>query len=560
MKRLRLSSRQQSVSSVGVVVVSHTQRYLDECLDSIAGQRMAPTRLIVIDNGSLPGDRVIDVCNERQVFGHRFNAPISVSAARNYGITLLADCETIVCFDGDDVMKPDFLKTSVEAMQRERVDIVFSAAELFGNKSGVWFPGRGMGRRPNLRNRNTVPVNALFRRNLWERTGGFDPDQLFFEDWDYWLSCAAAGASFYGIAEPLWGYRRHTASLVGSSEPAVKDAMRTRIWHKHLSYIRGPLQWRRGIRIIEKGYLSMKKNPLISSPIRMIGGRLSRFVGSAGPKIRRRLFPKRPHPPLYEGSVVDDLLWGQGFNPIMRAIWFRGKHRRSVAPGTTVVIVSWNTIAVLKNVLQAVRSNSPSSTQIIVIDNGSTDGTKEWLQEQRLTDRCVLLPFNIGHGRGLDIGFALAKTETVVTMDSDAFPFSTTWLDTLSESLEQPQVQAAGMWGRRDRLHPACAAFRRQAFYDARCSFNNYTPWMDRNEPPVWGENSWDTAELLFERIGTENVRLLPVTRTEHGGITMEGGVYHHEAMTTVRTDHVDQVIELRQESWDRAVEDLLAS
>jgi len=83
---------------------------------------------------------------------------------------------------------------------------------------------------------------------------------------------------------------------------------------------------------------------------------------------------------------------------------------------------------------------------------------------------------------------------------------------------------------------------------------------MDRNEPPVWGQNSWDTAELLFERIGTENVLLLPVTSTEHGGITMEGGVYHHEAMTTVRTNHVDQVIELRQESWDRAVEDLLAS
>lgn len=550
---------------VGVVVITHTQNYLVECLDSVVSQTTRASRVIVVDNASPAERSASSICANYPIETLRLDVPVSPSEARNLGCAALADCPIIVCFDGDDVMKPTFIDTYKRALIEQNVDVVYGAATLFGAADGVWFPGEGQGRKPNLRRRNFIPANVMFRRELWDRVGGFDRDQLFFEDWDFWLSCVTIGATFHAISTPLWGYRRHESSQVARASAADKDAMRSRIWHKHLAYIRGPLQWRRGLRILEKTYLEIKDTAmpsmLMPSPlIRSLGGRASRLVGQTGPVLRQRFFANRDHPPLYEGSCIDDILWGQTFNPVMRAIWFAGKHRPARRPGATVVVVSWNTCEVLKSVLAAVREHSPSNTQIIVIDNGSSDGTQDWLRTQDLTDRCVLLPFNIGHGRGLDIGFALAKTDVVVTLDSDAFPFTNTWLETLTEPLDNTTVQAAGMWGKRDRLHPACAAFRRTAFYDARMSFTNYTPWMDRGEAPVFGENSWDTAELLFERIGRDRVVLHPVEATEHGGSTMSNAVYHHEQMTTVQIDLSALDVETRQESWDRAVEDLLAS
>lgn len=552
--------RTSNEMTVGVVVLTHTQDHLVECLESIAAQTHQPARVVVVDNASPRSHSATDLCWRFPVETIRLDEPVSPSAARNRGCELLDDCDAIMCFDGDDIMKPALLDSYRRDLRATGVDVVFGAAELFGTDEGIWFPGAELGRKPNLRNRSYIPINALFLRRLWEQVGGFDPEQLFFEDWDFWLSCATVGASFHGVSEPLWRYRRHDASQVARATIEAKDEMRSRIYHKHLDYIRGPFQWRRALRIVEK---AGEKAAQLLHPValaRLIGGRAVRCIASFGPSARRQLWPRRNHPPLYEGSWFDDLLWGQTFNPVMRAIWLAGRRRRVSATGATVIVVSWNTCEVLKSVLGAVREHSPAGTKIIVIDNGSSDGTAEWLRDQELTDRCVLLPFNIGHGRGLDIGFALATTETVITLDSDAFPFRDDWLDILTEPLEQSSVQAAGMWGKRNRLHPACAAFRRTAFYDARMSFTNYTPWMDRGEAPVFGENSWDTAELLFERIGPDRVVLHPVSANEHGGSTMSNAVYHHEQMTTVQIDLPKLDAQSRRESWNRAVEDLLAA
>ena len=45
-----------------------------------------------------------------------------------------------------------------------------------------------------------------------------------------------------------------------------------------------------------------------------------------------------------------------------------------------VVIVTFNRIELLKRSIESVRANQPFG--IIVINNGSTDGTKEWLDSQ----------------------------------------------------------------------------------------------------------------------------------------------------------------------------------
>lgn len=291
---------------------------------------------------------------------------------------------------------------------------------------------------------------------------------------------------------------------------------------------------------------------------RRLGGGFACVLAAFGRTIRTRFFSNRERPPLYEGTILDDLLWGQVFNPIMRVLWWWGRRRRGIRPGVSVVIVSWNTRDILESTVTSIRRHSPADTAIIVIDNGSTDGSREWIKAQASIDRCVLLPFNIGHGRGLDMGFALAKTDTVVTLDSDAFPFADHWLDVLRDPLRDDSIDAVGMWGRRDRLHPACAAIKRRSFYDARTTCNNHAPWLDRGEEPEFGVNSWDTAELLFERLGRDRVILHPVERSEHGGITMCDAVYHHEQMTTVQTDMPAAVGAERRDLWDRAVADLL--
>ena len=48
--------------------------------------------------------------------------------------------------------------------------------------------------------------------------------------------------------------------------------------------------------------------------------------------------------------------------------------------GVTVLIVNWNTRQLLLDVIDAVRRFSPAGTRVLVVDNGSGDGSIEALQ------------------------------------------------------------------------------------------------------------------------------------------------------------------------------------
>lgn len=272
----RSPNRSQRRDRLGVVVVSHTQDYLSECLSSVLGQQRPVSRVVLIDNAS-PADRqASSVGAELGVEAIRLPATRSLGTARNVGCQYLDDCDLIVAMDGDDVMKPTFVHAFWGASEEFGADIVFGAAELFGAETGIRFSSADRPARADLRRGNFIPAYGLFRREMWRRAGGFDSSLPFFEDWDFWLSCAEQGARFHAIDEPHLRYRRHEASMLGASESAERDAARNYVRAKHLGYIWGPLQWRRWYRNTEK-YL-LRRAPDSETAPRL---RTRRLIGQA---------------------------------------------------------------------------------------------------------------------------------------------------------------------------------------------------------------------------------------------------------------------------------------
>ena len=87
----------------------------------------------------------------------------------------------------------------------------------------------------------------------------------------------------------------------------------------------------------------------------------------------------------------------------------------------SVVIPCYNERATIEAVVEAVRSAPVEDVEIIVVDDGSTDGTRELLKAKPngWVDKIVVQERNCGKGAALRAGFQAATGDLVIVQDAD---------------------------------------------------------------------------------------------------------------------------------------------
>lgn len=217
-------------------------KHVGRAIRTVLEQSFADFELIVVDDGSADEswgeiqDAIKDDPRARAIRQEN----MGVAHARNRGIAMGAG-EYIACLDADDGMAQDFLAITAAGMDRQSRDvgIVYTGLALmredgYGHAS-PWPPEYDFGYFSQLRG-NCVPSLCLFRREAWERAGGYKQRFKPIEDGDLWMRMGILGFEGRKVSrEPLFLYNQHVNSATLDSEGRLNphpDNLKWQPWMK----------------------------------------------------------------------------------------------------------------------------------------------------------------------------------------------------------------------------------------------------------------------------------------------------------------------------------------
>lgn len=107
----------------------------------------------------------------------------------------------------------------------------------------------------------------------------------------------------------------------------------------------------------------------------------------------------------------------------------------------SVVVVNWNSKEHLAACLQSLEAQTHRELQVIVVDNGSEDGSPELVAERFPSVALVQTGANLGFAEGCNRGLAVARGEWVAMLNNDA-EAAPNWASALVRAAEQaaPEV------------------------------------------------------------------------------------------------------------------------
>lgn len=198
-----------------VIAVFNGEAYLHEAIDSLLAQDYPHVEIIVVDDGST--DRTADVIER---YGDRLRVLSQpnrgVSIARNRGVEMASG--RLLCFlDADDLLDPSKIGTQVSAFMHDSQLEFCDCHTLY-----FWSPeisAEALERDPRYSDpfwRKPLPAHIstwLFRRELWERVGGFSAARRYSEDTDWFSRARDLGMRRLTLPEVRTHRRLHSGNV-----------------------------------------------------------------------------------------------------------------------------------------------------------------------------------------------------------------------------------------------------------------------------------------------------------------------------------------------------------
>lgn len=538
-----------------VVIPTYNRKEgLRECLESIVKQTAASFEVIVVDDCSVPATLARDIvekimcehphipyqCVRREKNGGH-------GAARNTGVAIARG--SLILFTDDDCILPNnWIETHEDAHRRypEAAGVGgwywSRKSEKEKNAYDRFFEQQFTITYPNMRETEVWTstmhspsgntANMSYKADVFRALKGFD-ETIYFTggiDWELKARMIALGHSLVSIPFSITHTKEFTFKTFFSK--AIKLG-------RGVDYMarKYPSLWKPSLYLAIRKYASWKTHPDLEAKeaylafwwvIALIVGKWWNRIRRFSPKETFKMRSENYFTYRYQDGQRITMHEMHAFNPHASEAAFVQATHGATTPLCSVVIPTYNRKAYVLDAAQAVLAQENIAShlyELIVVDDGSSDGTKEAIEELQALhpERAITYIYqeNKGAARARNAGAEKARGDIIFFTDSDC-QVQPKWLwGTLQAYEQHPDIVGTGggvlTWKRDSTM----LDWYRNFFADNRFVARYRTTLVKSNDTER-GVTAYDSANLsirreIFHRVGG----FFPVGKKDVG--------YYHE-------------------------------
>lgn len=465
-----------ALSLTSIIILTHNQlEHTQLCLQSI--EQYTPQRfdLIIVDNGSTDGTldylrKYTNYRNNVHVIANKEN--LGFAAGNNQGLAV-AGGNFLLLLNNDTIVTEGWLTNMLSVFERysdvgivgpvsnnvsgpqQIKEVSYQSLEKMHHFAGEWSAAH-IGQ--TKENQSVAGFCLLTKREVIDRIGGLDEqfESGGFEDDDFCLRAAAAG---YKTRIAQDSFIHHTGSQTFKGAGINYQHNLERNWKIFKTKWELPQYLPFGIYSIDPNKINMSKlyiplptesaisSLIINTPQR---DKVEKTAAPSDKIVQSEKIsgdtPKQPGNAASQQQTISDktrlIRQADHVNDLSNL-----PHTEFMSGMTSIVILTFNQLAYTKECVKSLRKHTPEPHEIIFVDNGSTDGTVQWLK--RLTQenenyQLIENKRNFGFAKGCNQGIEASQGEFILLLNNDVV-VAQDWLSGLLDCLQHaPEAGIVG--------------------------------------------------------------------------------------------------------------------
>jgi len=195
------------------------ERFLRQCLDSVAAQKHSDLDIIIVDDHSLADASIECAGAWLAANASRFGRASLLRHLENQGLAQArntafqyARSDSVFVMDADNEIYPRAIARLVAALRETACQAAYTQLEFFGSEEGLGYAD--VWRPESFRQGNYVDAMALVAKAAWADVHGYTHIEGGWEDYDFWCKLVERNHAATYVPEILCRYRVHQNSML----------------------------------------------------------------------------------------------------------------------------------------------------------------------------------------------------------------------------------------------------------------------------------------------------------------------------------------------------------